>query len=65
MAVINESTRGVPPFPDPKDTEQGRINMQIIELVRFILKKIEFGKIESRISDLEKKSNEFNDIING
>ena len=65
MPISSEIRRSVPPFPDPRDTDQGRINRQITELVRYLMTTIEQGRIEERITIAEDKINEFEDIING
>lgn len=65
MAIINEQRRAVPPLPDPRDTDQARINRQIIEVIKFLLTRIQQGGIEMRVDALEKKVQNHDDVING
>jgi len=65
MAIINEQKRSIPPFPDPNDTDQKRINRQTIDMVRFLLTRLEQANIEQRLYEVEQKVSEHNDIING
>ena len=65
MALINEVKRGVPPMPDPRDTDQARINRQIVDVVRYLLTKFDQVDSEKRLSELEAKVSDHNDILHG
>jgi hypothetical protein len=65
MAIVNEAKRSVPPFPDPRDTDQGRINRQIIDLMRYLNSRIDTVSSEERLSKIESVLKEHEDIING
>lgn len=64
MALINIQKRGVPPFPDPNDTDQGRINRTIIELVRYLIVQNNQLQINARLSALEEKVSQIEDSLN-
>lgn len=65
MAIIHNSQRSVPPYPDPRDTDQNRINRQIIALIKFLISKFNSSLVENRLAKLEKMVKNHDDIING
>lgn len=65
MAIINEQKRSIPPFPDPRDTDQSRINRQVVDAIRYLLSRFDQSNIEQRLHELEEKVSSHDDVING
>jgi len=65
MAIINEQKRSIPPFLDPRDTDQSRINRQVVDAIRYLLSRFDQSNIEQRLHELEEKVSSHDDVING
>lgn len=65
MAQINEVRRSVPPMPDPRDTDQARINRMTIEVIKYLLSKLDQLSLEERLSALEERVKGHDEILNG
>jgi hypothetical protein len=61
--IINTKRRSVPPLPDPRDTDQGRINHQTIEVIKFLVAKIQSSGTEDRLNKLESSVKKINEQL--
>lgn len=63
MAVINEVRRNLPPMPDPRDTDQARINRQTIDVMKHLISLLRQVDAEKRLASLEEIVNRHEDQI--
>lgn len=64
MSISNEIRRSVPPLPDPNEKDLKKLNRQMIDIIKYLIKEIRTTNAEQRLSIIESEIKTHTDQIN-